>query len=237
MRYTESDLVSPTLEILLKFPEGANTSFLIKELTERLKPEGEDIEILSGRKDTNFSQKVRNLKSHNTLTRKGLAKYKNGTFIITQKGIDYLQQGYKILSQALREQGFTEEQRDSEFQEDYKDLVIEEGLALITTGDVKLRKRSRKLVQIAKQEFTVDGKIPCRVCQFDFLDTYKELGRGYIEIHHLKPIHLYSKEGEKRQIEQALKLLIPLCSNCPRMVHRDRKYLLSVEELTRIVNS
>lgn len=67
MRYAESDLVSPTLEILAEYSDGVDTSFLIKELTNRLNPEGQDMEILPGRQDTYFSQKVRNLKSHNTL--------------------------------------------------------------------------------------------------------------------------------------------------------------------------
>lgn len=237
MRYAESDLVSPTLEILMEFPKGVNTSFLIKELINRLKPEGQDIEILPTRKDTYFSQKVRNLKSHNTLTRKELANYTNGIFTITPKGRKYLYQGYKELSHALREQGFTEEERDEEFQKDYKDLVVEEGLAIIMTRDVKLRRRSKKLVEIAKHFFDINGKIPCKVCGFDFQVKYGELGKGYIEIHHTKPIHLHSEKGEKRELEKALDLLVPLCSNCHKMIHRDRKNLLSIERLAEVVKA
>ena len=160
MRFAESDLVIPTLEILMEFPGGRSTSFLIRQLTVRLEPEGKDMEILLGRRDTYFSQKVRNLKSHNTLTRKGLADYKDGVFIITRKGEEYLRQDYKEIAHILRQQGFTEEERDNEFQRDYKDIVVEEGLATIITRDIKLRKRSRKLVEIARQAFGTDGKIP-----------------------------------------------------------------------------
>lgn len=237
MRYAESDLVTSTLEILVEYPQGVNTTFLIRELTDRLKPEGKDIEILPNRKDTYFSQIVRNLKSHNTLTKKGLAYYENGVFTITQKGRVYLLRGYQELTKVLREQGFTEKERDIEFQNDYKDLIIEEGLALTINRDVKLRKRSKKLVEIAKKAFTINGRIQCRVCGFDFYLIYGELGKDYIEIHHTKPIHLHSEKGEKREIQEALKLLCPLCSNCHSIVHRNRKILLSIEQLSYFLKS
>ena len=60
-------------------------------------------------------------------------------------------------------------------------------------------------------------------------------GKGYIEIHHLKPIHEHDIEGEKQIAEKALEKLIPLCSNCHRMVHRERDNLLSLEELRILV--
>lgn len=41
-----------------------STSDLIARLTARMKPVGRDAEILNGRGDTYFSQKVRNLVSH-----------------------------------------------------------------------------------------------------------------------------------------------------------------------------
>lgn len=51
------------------------TSDLIRELTVILKPDGHDDEILAGRNDTYFSQKVRNLVSHRTLIGPGLETY------------------------------------------------------------------------------------------------------------------------------------------------------------------
>ena len=70
MIYSENDLIIPTLNILYRNPEGVDTSTLIKFLINDLAPEGEDLVILSNRSDTKFSQKVRNLKSHNTLQKK-----------------------------------------------------------------------------------------------------------------------------------------------------------------------
>jgi hypothetical protein len=33
------------------------------------------------------------------------------------------------------------------------------------------------------------GPLACEVCSFDFAQTYGERGRGYIECHHVEPLH------------------------------------------------
>ncbi len=63
-RYTEEELIDPSLFEIYKRGGKITTSDLIKSLTKELNPQGEDSEILFGRKDTRFSQKVRNLVSH-----------------------------------------------------------------------------------------------------------------------------------------------------------------------------
>lgn len=65
--FSEENLIIPALFELYFNPDGMTTSMLIRELTENLKPEGADAEILFGRKDSRFSQKVRNLISHKRL--------------------------------------------------------------------------------------------------------------------------------------------------------------------------
>ena len=86
-RITESQLIIPALECMCEMPEGRITT---KELIHRLElifePDGEDIEILDGRSDTRFSQKVRNLKSHKTLDKMGLAREIPDGFEITEAG-------------------------------------------------------------------------------------------------------------------------------------------------------
>ena len=233
MRYTESDLVIPTLEILDKKPSGISTSDLIKELTIRLRPIGVDAQILANRKDTRFSQKVRNLKSHDNLTRKELATYKEGVFEITEKGKEYLMKGYKEIVHILQDQGFSEKERENEFKSDYKDLIIEEGT--LVPRSMNTRKRSGILTLFARKYFTIDGKIPCRVCHFDFQEIYGLLGKGYIEIHHTNPIHKHDLRGEKLKLGRVLKKLVPLCSNCHSMTHRQKGQILSIKELTDII--
>lgn len=74
-QYTERELVLPALALLDRSQAGLTTSDLIRELTIILKPDGADGEILAGRNDTYFSQKVRNLVSHRTLEGPGLEAY------------------------------------------------------------------------------------------------------------------------------------------------------------------
>lgn len=86
-RIPEPDLVIPTLELLDNAPNGEmKTTDIIAALDEMFGPEGEDSEILEGRHDTKFSQKVRNLKSHKTLEKAGLADAIYRGFRITAAG-------------------------------------------------------------------------------------------------------------------------------------------------------
>lgn len=64
--YTESEIAVKALEVIKRRP-GIRTSELIEELRIIMKPSGEDLKTLDHRNDDKFSQKVRNLKSHNTL--------------------------------------------------------------------------------------------------------------------------------------------------------------------------
>jgi len=90
--YTERELVLPTLALLDQNPAGLTTSDLIRELTRIMKPDGHDAEILAGRNDTYFSQKVRNLVSHRTLLEPGFEAYDAARqhHLITAAGRRYL---------------------------------------------------------------------------------------------------------------------------------------------------
>jgi 5-methylcytosine-specific restriction protein A len=57
----------------------------------------------------------------------------------------------------------------------------------------------------------------CQVCGFDFEERYGALGTRFIEVHHLTPVS--SMGGE--QVVDPLTDLIPLCSNCHSMAHRE----------------
>jgi hypothetical protein len=90
-RIPEPALIVPALELLNASPDGEMpTTDLIAGLENSLGPKGEDNAILDGRHDTKFSQKVRNLKSHKTLERRGLAERTHLGFRITAAGRNYL---------------------------------------------------------------------------------------------------------------------------------------------------
>lgn len=80
MPIREGDLVVPALRLMAAQPNGfISTSNLIDALEAHFQPTGNDAAILSGRSDTHFSQKVRNLVSHRNngrgLETRGLATY------------------------------------------------------------------------------------------------------------------------------------------------------------------
>ncbi len=64
--YSENDIVPVVLSIIGDYP-GITTTELISEARKIMKPSGDDLEILDNRNDDKFSQKVRNIKSHNTI--------------------------------------------------------------------------------------------------------------------------------------------------------------------------
>jgi predicted HNH restriction endonuclease len=235
MIFTESDLVIPTLIYLSSTDRGVSTSELIEHLQNILKPEGKDAEILEGRNDTHFSQKVRNLVSHRTLEIKGLATYErvenNGVHKITDKGKIYIEENIDGFD-FIESNGFSEEERKVVIDNDFSNLVIEEGF--IRSNHTKTRTRSRKLVEKAREYFKVNNKIYCKACNFNFEDCYGEIGKGFIEIHHLKPIFAYENNFEQ-SIQDALSNVVPVCANCHRIIHRKKSNVLPIETLREII--
>ena len=64
--YSENEIVDVVIKIITANP-GIRTSDLIDEARHIMKPSGKDLEILDNRSDDKFSQKVRNIKSHDTI--------------------------------------------------------------------------------------------------------------------------------------------------------------------------
>ncbi|MEW8036296.1 MAG: hypothetical protein AB2651_22165 [Candidatus Thiodiazotropha sp.] len=64
------------------------------------------------------------------------------------------------------------------------------------------------------------------VCGFNFEARYGDLGRGYIQVHHNKPL----SETGPTLIDPAKDMSV-LCANCHAMVHRDKQHTLTIEEL------
>lgn len=87
-------------------------------------------------------------------------------------------------------------------------------------GKEKLR---RHLVKERSSNLIVSFKnslksYECTICGFDFEKKYGALGKGFIEAHHVIPIHTL-KGSTKVNISN----LIAVCSNCHRMIHRTKE--------------
>jgi 5-methylcytosine-specific restriction enzyme A len=85
------------------------------------------------------------------------------------------------------------------------------------------RRESKGAAKKKRHVLKATGRLVCEACGFDFESTYGELGRGFAECHHLRPL----ADGVR---ETRLRDLAIVCSNCHRMIHR-RLSLLSIEEL------
>lgn len=92
------------------------------------------------------------------------------------------------------------------------------------------RERNQRIVEEKKKDvLNKTEKLLCEVCGFDFHSFYGERGENFCEVHHLAAL---SETGETKT---KLSDLAIVCSNCHRMIHREKK-MLSIEELKKIVN-
>ncbi len=247
-RVSETELMLPALYFIDREP-GITTSRLKSLLVNLLRPTGKDAEIARNRSDTYFEQKVRNLVSHRTLERLGYAEYvrasNDGIHTITEAGRAFLQTKIDALEYLLSgdfnyydmRSGFVDLTKMGEQKQRIliydENLVIEEGTRRVR--NVQVYERSKKFREVAINRYTINGHLECSVCSFDFSAVYGERGRGYIEIHHQKPIFQYEDQDTAKFLEQALQNAVPVCSNCHRMIHREKNAPMSVEELRQLV--
>jgi 5-methylcytosine-specific restriction protein A len=73
-------------------------------------------------------------------------------------------------------------------------------------------------------------RLACEACGFDFEATYGPRGAGYIECHHVVPLH---EAGEARTKLSDLALI---CANCHRMIHRHAPWP-TPDELRNLINA
>lgn len=227
---TEKELVLPGLYAIWRKPDGRiSTSDLIKALEEVLKPSGRDAAILAGRSDSYFSQKVRNLKSHDTFEKRGYAKYRDGEFWITPLGRKVVEDNREAL-EVLFSGEFPIADVRSPLKRIYDnpdsnpvpyDELVAEGSPLTVT--TKRYERSQRLRDAAVKHFTMNGHLACACCGFEFEPVYGSELKSCIEIHHIRPIFSYESEGldEEKTIAEALKNLLPVCPNCHRVIHKN----------------
>lgn len=82
-----------------------------------------------------------------------------------------------------------------------------------------LQLRAKKISSVLQS----GGTLNCEVCGFDYGQTYGPRGQGFIEVHHVRPLH------DSGPTTTRLRDLALLCSNCHRMIHRTRPWLTPAE--------
>lgn len=249
MPISERELVIPALNIMARFDGEISTSTLIQELRSILKPSDHDATILEGRNDDIFSQKVRNLRSHKTLEKPGLATYtsrgRQGYWSITEIGKRLVEKNLEA-SEVILQAPFPPAVIQSSFgtlptnTNSPSPAAFDENVP-VREGGAKTRlkniyERSQRLRDYVIRQRMEQASLRCEVCDFDFEDFYGELGRGFIEVHHKIPIYCRKGQSEESRIAEAVGDVAVLCSNCHRMVHRKRDQMMQVEDLRRILS-
>lgn len=84
----------------------------------------------------------------------------------------------------------------------------------------------------ARQKCLAHHGYKCAVCSFGFEDKYGEMGKNYIQVHHVIPISEIKEEYELDPIKD----LIPVCPNCHAMIHMTRP-ALSIDKLKQVIEN
>ncbi len=80
-----------------------------------------------------------------------------------------------------------------------------------------------------RRAIEIHGTVCC-ICKFDFELHYGSRGMGFIEIHHTKPLSSLSA----KIVVDPHNDLVPVCSNCHRMIHRRKDDVLSIAQMENI---
>lgn len=113
--------------------------------------------------------------------------------------------------------------------DDLGDGEATEGRLLERRHFARERDRAIRAKKIA-QHLRSHASLECATCGFDFQAVYGDHGEGYIECHHVVPLHV-SGETKTR-----LNDLVLICANCHRMIHRHRPWLRP-EQLKDLIDS
>lgn len=163
---------------------------------------------------------------------KGLTRYSQldkKTFFEFSNNINELKRIASIILESINDKEIINKLYDIEEEQDnYVNEALEGELVYRLH---KARERDNRLSE-SKKKLTLKktGKLKCEVCEFDFHEVYGELGKGFIECHHTKQLSSYETQQKTQLNDLAL-----VCSNCHRMLHRN-KTDMSIQTLKKILH-
>jgi 5-methylcytosine-specific restriction protein A len=114
--------------------------------------------------------------------------------------------------------------------EESEESVEEAEEGQVLTRLHRKRERSAKLRRAKKKRVEEEtGRLACEACDLDFGERYGARGKGFIECHHIVPLHTLKPNQRTKLDDLAL-----LCPNCHRILHM-RKPWLTVEAVRDLV--
>ena len=105
-------------------------------------------------------------------------------------------------------------------------VTFQEGTPKQVTVNIYERNPEARAICIQKY-----GAI-CSVCEIDFGKKYGEIGKGFIHVHHLKPLSI-RKGYELNPIYD----LRPVCPNCHAMLHKRKPEPYTIDELKNFLKA
>jgi 5-methylcytosine-specific restriction protein A len=146
---------------------------------------------------------------------------------VLRKDISSLLQIYQALVAAYLNGETLQEQGD-------EPIAETQPLSLRVTekAQYKIHKSYERNSRAAREAKRFHGFV-CQGCGFDFEAFYGELGKGYIEAHHVIPLSQLLP-GEQLQYNVETDFVV-LCSNCHSIVHRQMPPI-SIPELRKIIH-
>jgi len=110
-----------------------------------------------------------------------------------------------------------------------KEPIVIEGNSVLAQH-MRYERNSTFIQKIKEDAFVENKMLNCQVCGFSFFERYGEIGEGFIEAHHIKP--LSERVGKSKTKREDIVLV---CSNCHRMLHQKHP-VMNIEELKQRIN-
>lgn len=104
----------------------------------------------------------------------------------------------------------------------FNDIEEDEvGLSNEDLSKIRLHKRVERDRNIIKKVKQLKG-YTCKICDINLENKYGEIGKGYIEAHHIKPVSKIKGTVVIRDLRDLKNDFAVLCPNCHRMIHRSK---------------
>jgi len=150
---------------------------------------------------------------------------------LKQNGLNSAPQGpIKIKNQELLE--YIEKYFTDNYQSDFfPDVLNESEIEYEGAKKTVLVNKYERSSKARENAIKYHG-LNCKVCDINFENKYGKIGKDFIHIHHLVPIHELGR-GYKINYQTDL---IPVCPNCHSMLHRKINGIEpTVDELKKIL--
>ncbi len=142
----------------------------------------------------------------------------------TIEKVGYWSNGKKVMTKDIFDSQISHSNHEIIYPDEVENYTLAEGAKKQVI--VNAYERNPK----ARRECIKHYGTKCFLCGFDFEQVYGEIGKGFIHVHHIKPLAEINEEYEVNPIQD----LRPVCPNCHAMIHK-RKPAYSIEEIESLI--